>query len=621
MAKKSVSTEALKNFVRKEASHFLKQENITSVGVGYKIKDGRRTDTLSIQFTVGRKVAPEALESIGAVEIPKSFTIDGVEVPTDVIPRNYELSAKEVKIEAVPSQRKVALNPIVPGISVGHPKISAGTVGCVAYDAMNGAPFILSNWHVLQGATGKIGDAIVQPGSHDDNRVNRNIVGKLVRSHLGVAGDCAIAAIDRRQLAPEIFDLKVAVSRLGEPELGDRVVKSGRTTNVTYGIVQRIHVITRIDYEGVGSKEIGCFEIGPDPANPASNGEISMGGDSGAAWLFVDQETTTDMMLGLHFAGETGDEPENALACYAASVFEKLNISPKKILEIVQEEVAGLGYAATFLGEAIAVPQAESNAVQDDLLEVGGVTVIHYMHFSLAMSRARRFARWVAWNVDGSALQRLNRSGIRFKKDPNLPADAQVGDELYRNNPLDRGHIARRADLLWGTEPEARRANTDSFFFTNITPQHEAFNQSAASGIWGALEDAIFADVDVADLRVAVMGGPIFAESDPIYRGIQLPKQFWKTIYFREAGDSVVQVKGYVLTQADLLNDLEALELPDFSVYEVPIARIGEMTGLLLPRGSEAPVRTVAGRRRRGQAIATPESSKVRCVTSVSEIL
>lgn len=620
MARKSVSTETLKNFVRKEASHFLKQENITSVGVGYKIKDGQRTETLSIQFTVGRKVAPEALESIGAVEIPKSFTIDGVEVPTDVIPRSYDLSAKEVKLEVIPQQRKAALNPIVPGISVGHPKLSAGTVGCVAYDAMNGAPFILSNWHVLQGAAGKIGDAIVQPGSHDDNRVSRNIVGKLVRSHLGVAGDCAIAAIDRRQLSPEIFDLNVSVSRLGEPELGDRVVKSGRTTNVTYGIVQRIHVTTRIDYEGVGSKEIGCFEIGPDPANPAPNGEISMGGDSGAAWLFVDQETTTDMMLGLHFAGETGDEPENALACYAASVFEKLNISPKQPLEIVQEEVAGLGYAATFLGDAIAVPQAANDAVQDDLLEVGGLTVFSYMHFSLAMSRDRRFARWVAWNVDGGSLQRFSRSGIKFKKDPKLPTDAQVGDELYRDNPLDRGHIARRADLLWGTEAEARKANTDSFFFTNITPQHEAFNQSGASGIWGALEDAIFADVDVADLRVAVMGGPIFSESDPIYRETQLPKQFWKTIYFREAGDAAIQVKGYVLTQVDLLNDLEALELPDFSVYEVPIASIGQMTGLLLPNGSE-PIARGNVRSRKGRAIAAPESVKVRRIASMDEIL
>ncbi|MBW4618098.1 MAG: DNA/RNA non-specific endonuclease [Cyanosarcina radialis HA8281-LM2] len=609
MAKKSLSTETLKNFVRKEASRFLDRENITSVGIGYKIKDGKPTKELSVQFTVDRKVAPEDIQSIGSVEIPKSFTIDGVEVPTDVIQRSYDLSAKEVKPETV-SKRKMAIDPIVPGVSIGHTSISAGTLGCVVYDASNGATLILSNWHVLHGGNGEIGDAIVQPGSYDDNRVDRNIVGKLVRSHLGVAGDCAIASIDNRKLAPEIFDLNTIVSRIGEAELGDRVVKSGRTTDVTYGIVQRIHVTARINYE-VGPRDIGGFEIGPDPEHPALNEEISMPGDSGSVWMFVDGDEITDMMLGLHFAGEVGDQPEHALACYAESVFKKLNISPTKTLEILREQAAGIGYAENFLGASIPKPKAATDEVEDDLLEVGGVQAIDYMHFSLAMSRSRRFARWVAWNVDGGSLQRLNRSGIKFKKDPRLPNDAQVGDEIYRNNPLDRGHIARRADLLWGPLSEARKANTDSFFFTNITPQHEAFNQSSASGIWGALEDAIFADVDVENLRIAVMGGPIFSESDPVYRGIQLPQQFWKTIYFRETGNAAIEVKGYVLTQADLLDRLEILQLPEFSVYEVPLSTIGQMTGLSLPPGSRA------GR----ETAAIAKQEKIRRISSVKEIL
>ena len=211
--------------------------------------------------------------------------------------------------------------------------------------------------------------------------------------------------------------------------------------------------------------------------------------------------------------------------------------------------------------------------------------MIPYTHFSLAMSRSRRFARWVAWNIDGAAIRRLSRSNISFRRDERLPAEAQVGDELYKNNPLDRGHLARRADLLWGSLAEARQANADSFFFTNITPQHEGFNQSGAGGIWGQLEDALFAEVDVADLRVSVMGGPIFAENDPVYRGVRLPRRFWKILYYREGDDPTVRARGYVLTQEDLLSPLETLELPEFSVYEVAIAQIGEMVGLRLCGG------------------------------------
>jgi endonuclease G len=619
MTQQTVSLESLKAFVRKEASRFLRQPNVTSIGVGYKIKDGQVTQDLCIQFTVGRKVAPEALESIEATALPPSVLIDGVQVPTDVIQRSYDPGAREIRIEAkleAAAPRKSAVDPIVPGVSIGHPSISAGTAGCVVYDAQSGATYLLSNWHVLNGPRGRIGDAIVQPGRHDDDRVDRNVVGRLARSHLGVAGDCAIASIDQRRLAAEILELGVAVNRLGEPELGDRAIKSGRTTGVTRGVVQRIHTVARIDYDEAGTVEIGCFEIGPDPAHPAPDGEISRGGDSGSAWLALQDDAPSDLMLGLHFAGEVGDEPEHALACYAGSVFEKLGIRPSPP-SVPMLEAAGRGYDANFLGVVVPAPTAATAEVRDDLLAVAGRTVFDYTHFALAMSQSRRFARWVAWNIDGGALRKLSRRGIPFRKDPALPADAQVGDELYESNPLDRGHLARRADLVWGPLPEARRANVDSFFFTNITPQHQRFNQSEAGGIWGELEDAIFAEVDVRDLRVSVLGGPIFSSTDPVYRGVRLPRQFWKIVYFREAEAESVQARGYVLTQADLLTGLEALELPEFAVFEAPIARIAEMTGLNLFTGAAV---AAVGRRRRRREVAT-EVGLIRRIGSVREIL
>ena len=93
------------------------------------------------------------------------------------------------------------------------------------------------------GPAGEPGDAIVQPGSYDDNRLEDNIVGNLVRSYLGIAGDCALATIENRRISSEIIDLGVSVEQIGEPELNDMVVKSGRTTDVTYGIVRRVHTV------------------------------------------------------------------------------------------------------------------------------------------------------------------------------------------------------------------------------------------------------------------------------------------------------------------------------------------------------------------------------------------
>ncbi len=611
---KSITIEALKSYVRKEATHFLDKPNVTSIGVGYKQVAGKATKELSIQFTVGKKSAPEGLEALGTERLPEKVVVDGIEVPTDVIERSYDAHLRPQAAARKPNRKK-RLDPIVPGVSIAHVDVSAGTVGAVVYDARTGAPYVLSNWHVLHGDTGEIGDPISQPGSFDDNRVQQNLCGHLVRSHLGAAGDCAIATIEGRQLSPEILGLGVAVDRIAEPALGDKVMKSGRTTDVTHGIVARVHVTVRIDYGAAGSHDIGGFEIQPDPAHPARDGEISMGGDSGAAWVGVERGKPTSTMAGLHFAGEVGNAPEHALACYAASVFQKLEIVPKRPEPRDIEPADGRGFATAFLVRTVALPLPASRSVENDLVVVNGRAVVDYTHFSLAMSKSRRFARWVAWNIDGGSIKRISRTGIPFIKDPGVPAQFQVGNELYSNNPLDRGHIARRQDLLWGALAEAEQANTDSFFFTNITPQHSAFNQSGAHGIWGELENAIFDDVDVADLRISAIGGPIFGDRDPEYRQVKLPKEFFKILYWREQGSDALSAKGYVLTQSDLISELEALELPEFAVFEVPIGEIGRRTGLVLSGGSASEAAST------GRKAESQERLKIRRVGSVREIV
>ena len=137
----------------------------------------------------------------------------------------------------------------------------------------------------------------------------------------------------------------------------------------------------------------------------------------------------------------------------------------------------------------------------------GRIGHLPYTHFSLALSKSRRFARWVAWNIDGSSIKLLSRNNLDFTKDPRLPAEAQAGNELYADNRLDRGHIARRADLLWGKTAEALQANRDSFYYSNITPQMDDFNQSSQQGVWGRLENALYEDVEVEGLGSASLAG------------------------------------------------------------------------------------------------------------------
>jgi endonuclease G len=579
---------ALRRFIRSRGEEYLRDPNISSIGIGYKITDGRDTADISVQFTVDEKhdATPEALEALGTTPIPASITVDGVEVPTDVLERRYE-PAFQVVPEPVGVDRKLRLDPVSPGVSAGNVHVSAGTVGGIVYDRADGTPYVLSNWHVLHGPNGTLGDDVVQPGIRDDNRTDRNRLGRLVRSYLGIAGDCALASIEDRRFDPEILELGVVPEQLGEPELGDAVVKSGRTTGVTHGIVRRIDTIAKVDYRGtVGVQNIGCFEIGPDPAHPAPADEISRGGDSGSLWMFTTGGYPGTVVAGLHFGGESdASADEHALACLPASVFEKLGISLRPPA-VPEADEAG-GYDRDFLGESIDVPALGASIVDDVAPTADGTSIVRHTHFSLQVKASRRFALWVAWNIDGGALKSLSRKGIKFVKDPQVPEDLQIGDELYAGNDLDRGHLARRADLLWGPLPVATRANIDSFFFTNITPQMDDFNQSARDGVWGRLEDAVFADVDVEDLRVSVFGGPVFQDDDREYRGVRLPREYWKVLAFRE--DGRLKARAFLLTQN--LDQLEALELDEFRAFQLSLAQLEERTGLVFPdvlRSAEA---------------------------------
>lgn len=324
--------------LRRNQRRLLDHPGVTSVGVGYRIKDGKPTSEIVIQCTVEQKLAPEELVSAHRQPLPESVpTADGSQVPVDIVQRSYrasffvEADAAQTVAEDFHSTRRSICDPMVPGVSVCNVHGTAGTIGAFVYDQVTGEPLLLSNWHVLHGPEGSIGDPIVQPGPYDDPVIDGNGCGSLLRSFLGMAGDCAVARIEGRSWEQTVLELERTPRRMADPELDDHVVKSGRTTGVTYGVVSRMDVVVKINYGGdVGVQEVGGFEIRPNPTKPSANGEISQGGDSGSAWM-VDVEPNdpnADIMLGLHFAGEVDPDPsaEHAVACKITSVAEKLKI-------------------------------------------------------------------------------------------------------------------------------------------------------------------------------------------------------------------------------------------------------------------------------------------------------
>jgi endonuclease G len=237
------------------------------------------------------------------------------------------------------------------------------------------------------------------------------------------------------------------------------------------------------------------------------------------------------------------------------------------------------GFDRQFLpGHDVDLPDPASDAVHADLRETSGhTTVRHCTHFSLSMSASRKLCRWVAWNIDGVSHR---ATAVRnFRLDPAYEAEAQIGGQLYADNPLDQGHIAAFADVSWGTDEEAARARDQSCYFTNITPQLDSFNRSNLKGVWGEIEAAIADENDVEEERISVFGGPILRTDDVPFGGVLIPRDFWKVLAYVE--DGMLKAKAYILTQRDLegeLEDVEALLLGEYRMYQ---HRVDELAGEL----------------------------------------
>ncbi|GAB4097891.1 DNA/RNA non-specific endonuclease [Sinomonas halotolerans] len=225
-----------------------------------------------------------------------------------------------------------------------------------------------------------------------------------------------------------------------------------------------------------------------------------------------------------------------------------------------------------------------------DLLPVPsrpGLLELHYTHFSVLQDPDRRLAASTGVNIDGAALVDIRRGGERWRLDPRIGEDQQWGNELYRDNRLDRGHLVRRQDPLWGDEGTAERANLDTFHYTVCAPQADFFNQGRE--LWLGLEDYILGHADTHDQRLSVFSGPVLEPDDPEYRGAMIPRRFFKIGAWSSGlggSDGKLACTGYILDQSNGLEQVlypgarEAPALGPYRTFQVPVEDIGELTGL-----------------------------------------
>ena len=259
----------------------------------------------------GHAVLKVYLTAPGAAILP-SFV--GVEVVQEVTGEFAVLPAQDSDEADDPARGFERPVPI--GVSVGHPSVSAGTIGARVTDGAR--TFALSNNHVVAASNGgSEGDPLLQPGSADGGRDPDDSIGTLFDFEpirfCGGAG-CDFNRIDAALALTTPDELGTATpeggygaprARTVEASLGLEVQKFGRTTGHTVGRVTGIHATIDVNYRtGVARFEEQIVITGDG---------FSAGGDSGSLIVTRGRLLNDRRPVGLLFAGATGSTLANPI--------------------------------------------------------------------------------------------------------------------------------------------------------------------------------------------------------------------------------------------------------------------------------------------------------------------
>lgn len=281
--------------------------NLVGMAYGVKWTNGVPTGKPAVLALVSQKIDPDDLPESDL--IPEK--IGGMQ--TDVLAVGelfaYQAEPVEVGVQALARRARPASG----GYSVGHVKITAGTIGTCVYDQIgtpgnpSGIPnqyYILSNNHVLANSNNASpGDPILQPGPIDGGVDPADRIATLNR-FVPITFEPPVSRARHRNLVDaalasgEFHDLKREIHWVGhltgwrpraQVNVGLEVQKTGRTTNFTTGRITAVGATVDINY---GGGRVARFR------DQIITTAMSAGGDSGS--IVADRDNKA---VGLLYAG------------------------------------------------------------------------------------------------------------------------------------------------------------------------------------------------------------------------------------------------------------------------------------------------------------------------------
>lgn len=279
--------------------------NVVGEGIGLERTDeGGLTERVAVVVFVERKLEKSELDE--ADVLPETIEIDGKELPVDVQEVGVIEALAATELAPEPEQA-LAINEVVPlemddleveaavegfgrvkkmrpapaGVSIGHPKVTAGTLGSSPLRNRHGRTVFLTNNHVAAASgDASVGDPVLQPGRFDGGSLPEDRIGTLLEFSTITFGsaskntsDSALVEIAPDHVQTDLFELQEDVRGWEEAAIGRVYTKTGRTTGVTRGRCTARNVNAAVNF---GSKGVANF-VGLDAFE-----YMSAGGDSGS---------------------------------------------------------------------------------------------------------------------------------------------------------------------------------------------------------------------------------------------------------------------------------------------------------------------------------------------------
>jgi hypothetical protein len=310
--------------IQRHKSDLISRNKVRRTAIGYKIKDGKITDEVGIVIFVRSKPSIQTLLDQKIEPVPKEiegYKTDVINVPLGFMPRISRLLAATV----LPDDLRY--RPFSGGCAIinarGEP--ATGTLGLIVRKSNSNKLYAITNNHVganedvegMDPPAASKGDPITQPGAHGGGHDPEDTIAlldswnRMKPTSPGSVNhyDFAMAEITTKALASakpyEVMEIG-SVKGAKDINLGDLVIKRGRTTRRTLGRVVAVAVETSVDYRGFPCSFVDQVVIVGVPETMP----FSLGGDSGSVIVSKQKNPATHAhaIQGLLFAGGTTDE-------------------------------------------------------------------------------------------------------------------------------------------------------------------------------------------------------------------------------------------------------------------------------------------------------------------------